>query len=101
MQTLMVAYAPMRLTQHIIEDRAWHARVINYRAHPIRTLLLLSQKRKPRRVLSRIVSLQICRETGGFRYAIPTANAPPACRPDGGGLARSARRGKLRAGKQR
>ena len=68
---------------------------------PIDLVLLLSQKRKPRRVLSRIVSLQICRETGGFRYAIPAANAPPACRPDGGGLARSARRGKLRAGKQR
>lgn len=37
MQELMVAYAPMRLTQHIVEDHAWHARVLNYRAHPIRT----------------------------------------------------------------
>ncbi|GMU72909.1 MAG: hypothetical protein AMXMBFR42_23650 [Burkholderiales bacterium] len=37
MQALMVAYAPMRLTQHAIEDHAWHARVQNYRAHPIRT----------------------------------------------------------------
>jgi ABC-type transport system substrate-binding protein len=36
MQALVVAYAPMRLTQHIIEDHAWHARVLNYRAHPIR-----------------------------------------------------------------
>jgi len=37
MQALMVAYAPMRLTQHAIEDHAWHARVQHYRAHPIRT----------------------------------------------------------------
>jgi ABC-type transport system substrate-binding protein len=36
MQALMVAYSPMRLTQHITEDHAWHARVLNYRAHPIR-----------------------------------------------------------------
>ena len=36
MQALIVAYAPMRLTQHIIEDHAWHKRVLNYRAHPIR-----------------------------------------------------------------
>ena len=26
----------MRLTQHIVEDHAWHKRVLNYRAHPIR-----------------------------------------------------------------
>jgi ABC-type transport system substrate-binding protein len=37
MQALMVAYAPMRLTQHIVEDHAWHARLLHYRAHPIRT----------------------------------------------------------------
>jgi oligopeptide transport system substrate-binding protein len=36
MQALMVAYSPMRLTQHIIEDHAWNARVRNYRAHPMR-----------------------------------------------------------------
>ena len=35
MQELVVAYAPMRLTQHIVEDHAWHARVRYYRAHPI------------------------------------------------------------------
>jgi len=37
MQRLMVAYAPMRLTLHTIDDHAWHARVLNYRAHPIRS----------------------------------------------------------------
>ena len=37
MQELMVAYAPMRLTVHTIDDHAWHARVRNYRAHPIRS----------------------------------------------------------------
>ena len=37
MQALIVAYAPMRHTQHIVEDHAWHGRVLNYRAHPIRT----------------------------------------------------------------
>jgi ABC-type transport system substrate-binding protein len=36
MQALVVAYAPMRFTQHVVEDHAWHARVKNYRAHPIR-----------------------------------------------------------------
>jgi len=36
MQSLIVAYAPMRLTQHLIEDHVWHKRVLNYRAHPIR-----------------------------------------------------------------
>ena len=36
MQALVVAYAPMRFTQHIVEDHAWRARVKNYRAHPIR-----------------------------------------------------------------
>jgi ABC-type transport system substrate-binding protein len=36
MQALIVAYAPMRLTQHLIEDHVWHKRVRNYRAHPIR-----------------------------------------------------------------
>jgi ABC-type transport system substrate-binding protein len=36
MQALIVAYAPMRFTQHIIEDHVWHKRVLNYRAHPIR-----------------------------------------------------------------
>ena len=36
MQALVVAYAPMRFTQHIVEDHAWHARVKHYRAHPIR-----------------------------------------------------------------
>ncbi|CAG0993066.1 Heme-binding protein A [Burkholderiales bacterium] len=36
MHELIVAYAPIRLTQHIVEDHAWHARVTNYRAHPIR-----------------------------------------------------------------
>ncbi|MEO8484780.1 MAG: ABC transporter substrate-binding protein [Betaproteobacteria bacterium] len=36
MQALIVAYAPMRLTQHIVEDHAWHRRVLHYRAHPIR-----------------------------------------------------------------
>ena len=36
MQALIVAYAPMRLTQHLIEDHVWHKRVLNYRAHPIR-----------------------------------------------------------------
>lgn len=37
MQQLMVAYAPMRLTQHTIDDHAWQSRVLNYRAHPIRS----------------------------------------------------------------
>ena len=36
MQALVVAYAPIRLTQHIIEDHAWHDRVRNYKPHPIR-----------------------------------------------------------------
>jgi ABC-type transport system substrate-binding protein len=36
MQSLIDAYAPMRLTQHIVEDHVWHRRVRNYRAHPIR-----------------------------------------------------------------
>ena len=36
MQELVVAYAPIRLTQHIVEDHAWHSRVKHYRAHPIR-----------------------------------------------------------------
>ncbi|MFO1281725.1 MAG: ABC transporter substrate-binding protein [Burkholderiales bacterium] len=36
MQALVVAYAPMRFTQHIVEDHAWHSRVRNYKPHPIR-----------------------------------------------------------------
>jgi ABC-type transport system substrate-binding protein len=37
MQELMVAYAPIRLTQHRLEDHAWHQRVRHYKPHPYRS----------------------------------------------------------------